>query len=1192
MNMASPKSASVFEATRKAQSAAADPLVSAWVAANAGTGKTHVLTTRVLRLLVAGTAPERILCLTYTKAAASEMSQRVFDRLARWVTSDRDGLARELEELLSRAPSDEELARAQDLFTVAIETPGGLKVQTIHAFCERLLQRFPLEAGIPPKFAILDDETGLALRAEAIEDVLIEATRSAASPLGQALNTVIGWAADDRFDDLLAQALAKRDWLDDAVQRLDKPDESDELSGAELLYRQLLDITGSADIAGIEADLAEVLDASELEFAGKALEGGSKNDVKAAPYLLAAAKTEDKRARVEHLKAFFLTKDEEPRAQLATSKVTAKLPGIDETLKRAQDRFCKLFDERGKLVVLGANMALLRLAVAVLARYTGLKERRAALDFDDLIRKTARLLSTSAQAQWVLYKLDGGLDHILVDEAQDTSPLQWRIVQALAEEFFSGEGTRETGARTVFAVGDEKQSIYGFQGAAPRQFAEMGARFRKLAEASGQEWRPVPLTLSFRTTEPVLRAVDQVFAKPDLAAQISTSTTSIKHEANRIGMAGLVEIWPTETPDDVAEAEVWSPLGEKPIASPVTRLANRIADTIGRWLADGEILASENRPVRAGDILVLVRRRRPFAEVMVAALKARGIPVAGADRIRLASQVAMQDLMALAGFLLLPEDDLALATVLKSPLFGFDDDDLMVIAPGRPRALWSALIRAAGKGDKFASAVAQLKRWRARSDLLPPFEFFVEILDRDGMRARILSRLGAEAVEAIDEFLRLALIYDEGAPPSLEGFVAALKASDREIKRDMEHGRNEVRVITVHGAKGLEAPIVFMPDTCSTSSGGAAGGLLILEDAPRPMTISAPFLWPMKGSKSNALVSEARLQTKQREAAERNRLLYVAMTRPRDRLYIAGFEGSKVRDRDCWYDLITTGLEGMLEPAVDREGRDVLRIQSPQAVPPEKARGTAHAVIEATPLPDWASRPAPREPSLAVPLAPSRLAPLESDEEGDPVERPRGDARRVAEPAPLSPTAQADGQRFLRGTITHALLEHLPGLEPLQWEKAATEFVAVRGADLTKRARASIVAETLAVLRDPAFAPIFGPGSRAEVPIVAELPSIDGKGTVLRVTGQIDRLVVLEGEVLIVDFKTNRPPPHMAVDVAETYLLQLAAYRLAMARIFPDKPVRAALLWTDGPRLMPMPDDMLDAAEARLFALDRGQAGT
>ncbi len=1182
-------SGSDLEKTRLAQSQAADPLASAWVAANAGTGKTHVLTSRVLRLLVAGTRPERILCLTYTKAAAAEMSQRVFDRLARWVVLPQTDLAAELTDLTRTAPSPEVLARARDLFSVAIETPGGLKVQTIHAFCERLLQRFPLEAGIPPKFAILDDETGRQLRTEAIDATLRMAARDPEGHLAAALNTVIAWAVDETFDALLADMLGKRDWIE-AVDRLDHQG-SDVRSGVETVLRRMLGIHSRSTRDGVESKLATVLRDADIDRSHSALLQGSANDKKLAGLLAAARTASDRRYRIEALRSFFLVGKDEPRKSMVTKSVGQQFPEIEQLLDSARAEFHGAYQERAALVMLEANVALLLVAAEVMQRYTDLKQRRAALDFDDLIRRTALLLSSSAQAQWVLYKLDGGLDHILVDEAQDTSPEQWKIVEALAAEFFSGEGAVAGMPRTLFAVGDEKQSIYGFQGAAPEKFAEVGHRFEAAAKAAGQNWRQVPLTLSFRTTKPVLDTVDRVFADPTLARQISTGGDAVRHAAFRLGAAGVVEVWPPEMPEAVPAVETWAPLDEQPVALPVARLADRIADTIKNWLDRGEILQSEGRPIRAGDILILVRRRRPFATTVVAALKARKIAVAGADRIRLADQIAMQDLLALGDFLLLPEDDLALATVLKSPLFDLDDDDLMRIAPGRPRTLWSALIRSAKDEPRRADAVALLKRWRARADLLPPFEFFAEILDRDGMRARLLARLGPEAGDPIDEFLRLAISYDEGSPPSLQGFIAAIRASDREIKRDMEHGRDEVRVMTVHGAKGLEAPIVFLPDTCSNSSGGRPGGLLQLDAAPRPMAMAAPFVWPVKGTGNLGLVREARAATTNREAAERNRLLYVALTRPRDRLYVSGFLTRNGRlPPGCWFDLVSKGLEGLVTEMTDDIGRKVLRLTSQQTGPTEVPRSRADAAVEARPLPDWARKPVPREPSLAVPLAPSRLAPLESDEEGDPVERPsrRADDHRAspADPPPLTPSAQADGLRFLRGTITHALLEHLPEITAEDWEDVATRFVAVRGADLRPRVRKGIVEETLAVLRDPTFGPIFGPMSRAEVPIVAELPPASGTGPTVRVMGQIDRLVVLDSEVLIVDFKTNRPPPSEATLVADAYLLQLAAYRMAVSRIYPDRTVTAALLWTDGPRLMTIPGEMLDAAELRLFAIE------
>ncbi len=452
-------------ATDRAQALAADPTASAWVSANAGTGKTHVLTTRVLRLLVAGTPPERILCLTYTKAAAAEMSERVFSRLAAWVNVDDATLAIELERLQQRAATPDELIRARDLFAVAIEAPGGLKVQTIHAFCERLLQRFPLEADVAPGYTTLDEETGRDLQREAIDDVLTEATRDETAPLGQALQRAVAFAADDAFDELLRAALRKRDWID-AASRMELG--AGDFAGAEEFYRQALGVSPNATLDKIDADLAQVLGDAQIARCRDALAGGTDTDVKLASVLGDALAARSLRARVEAFGEFFLTTGGTQRVNLITSKPKAANPDVAEHLARAQGRFVSLDNMRGALVVVLSTVALLRLASAVLQRYTELKRRRAALDFDDLIRATANLLSDGSAAAWVLFKLDGGLDHILVDEAQDTAPMQWRIIERLAGEFFAIDGPRQGVIRTVFAVGDEKQSIYAFLAPNPR----------------------------------------------------------------------------------------------------------------------------------------------------------------------------------------------------------------------------------------------------------------------------------------------------------------------------------------------------------------------------------------------------------------------------------------------------------------------------------------------------------------------------------------------------------------------------------------------------------------------------------------------------------------------------------------------------------------------------------------------------
>ena len=1162
--------------TEQDQADASDPNLSVWVSANAGTGKTHVLTMRVLRLLLTGTAPEKILCLTYTKAAAAEMSKRVFDELGKWVVMPEAGLEAALRKLTGQAPNRQTLAFARTLFTTAIETPGGLKVQTIHAFSERLLQRFPLEAGIAPGFKILDDDEARTLRAEAIGSVLTSATRDPHSRLASALQTVAAYAGETSFDEILEETLKHRNWLKYASQ-MEPQDHRKRLC----LH---FGVRPAVSLQHLETEIGGLLTTGNLkDFYGALLEG-SANDVKLAPIVNLAL---DEHTRRDGLEALFLTKEGTLRKSLMTAKVKKAHPELETLLSRAQDRYLSLATELHGREIIEATLALTCLSEAVMQNLSRAKDRRGALDFQDLIDRTASLLSSPQGAEWVLYKLDNGLDHLLVDESQDTAPDQWQIIHSLTNDFFSGLGTSDR-PRSIFAVGDEKQSIYSFQGAAPEMFAAMGERFETRVRLSGQAWKPVPLNLSFRTVAPVLAAVDSVFADHGRAPGLSSSGAPVRHFAKRMEQSGLVEIWPLEAHQDLKDSDPWSPLDEETQPTPVVRLACRIARTIKSWLDTGDKITSENRPIRAGDILILVRKRRPFASPMVGALKALDIPVAGSDRIQLSEQIAVMDLMALGDFLTLPEDDLSLAAVLKSPIFGLDDDDLITLAAGRKRTLWKSLLDKAKDSPRYESAAKELLRWRKQADFAPPFEFFANLLDKDGARKRLLGRLGPDAADGIDEFLNIALTYDDGAPPSLSGFLHAVRQSDREVKRDMEHGKNEVRVMTVHGAKGLEAPIVFLPDTCTTASAKQRGGGIITLPGLGGPGIPNPIIWSIKGASKHRTIGDINEAAREAERHELNRLLYVAMTRARDRLYIAGFSGKNGPAPGCWYDLAKDALAPGAKPSDD----PIYRSASEQTGAHESPRYDYDDENVAEEIPAWATAPAPREPQLAIPLAPSRLAPYEIDETGEalpaqPV-RDRLTEPNTPSPMPLRRT-DAGETRFLRGTLTHALLQHLPSLEKASWPKAAKAFVRARGASLSARAQSSIVAETLGVLEDAKFAPIFSPQSRAEVPIVATIPRLRGKGPSLKITGQIDRLADTGREVLIVDYKTNRPPPDDPAKVADVYLYQLAAYRLAIAEIFPGRTITAALIWTAIPRIMEIPAELLDSFTLKLWDLDTGR---
>lgn len=1158
------------------QAAAADPKASAWVSANAGAGKTHVLKTRVLRLLLSGTRPERILCLTYTKAAAAEMEKRVFDELARWATFPDAKLRGELLDLLGRQPGADEAAEARRLFARAIETPGGLKVETIHAFCQRILQQFPLEAFVSPGFSILDDATAERLLREAIDDVLLLASGGQEKVLAHALETVVAHAQGDRFDELIRQVVQERAWL--ALVDQIGADANEAIQQLSRVYRAAFGLTRADTPATLERAAADVVDDGLAARAARVLADGTKTDQEQAQRLAAVVGMAGA-SRIAALEAALLTKKGEPRAKQVTKAIADKEPGLADALARAADTLARNLERRDAAVAIEATLALLRLANAVRQRLDDAKAARGALDFQDLIVRTVSLLTSDGAIPWVLYKLDGGIDHILVDEAQDTSPEQWRIVEALAAEFFADRGAR-TEVRTLFAVGDEKQSIYSFQGADPANFRRMGDTFARAAKLSSQDWRNVSLRLSYRTVEPVLAAVDRVFADPVRTPGLAFDG-QVEHIAHRSGDAGRVEVWEPEPHESPVSAPAFNPLDETGATSSAKRLAERVARTIKQWIDDRETIPALGRPIRPGDVMILVRRRRPFAPLVVSALKACGIPVAGADRIVLTEQLAVQDLVALGRVLALPEDDLSLAAVLKSPIFDLDDDALIALAPERPGSLYKALL-AAAHDPRFEAPAGTLKRWRQIADFLPPFELFTRILDADGVRRKLLLRLGVEAAEAIDEFLALALSFDEANPPSLASFLHALGETTHEIKRDLEHGRDEVRVLTVHGAKGLEAPIVILPDTCASPQGRDA--TMVALDCERPQMLPPLPFWPVARTSRLAAVENAKQARKRRDGEETNRLLYVAMTRARDRLVIAGWEGARGRASDCWYDTITAAIGPHLVTAHVAGGAAVRRIDSPQTAEVKLSRGSKEAVIAGSEsLPDWASRPPRPEPVNAISVAPSRLAPLDVDAEGEPATFAVRERGQPKEPPAVSPQKLADDHRFLRGTLTHALLQYLPGLPSAGWEAGADRYIALRSPHLGDAVRRSIVRETFAILNDEMFAPVFGPGSRAEVPIAALIPDPTGRRPALRINGQIDRLISRDGQLLVIDYKTNRPPPADVAGVPAAYLLQMAAYRMALRLLFPKTKIEAALVWTHDTRLMALPAATLDAFEPRLW---------
>ena len=1109
-----------------AQVIAADPESSVWLAANAGSGKTRVLTDRVARLLLGGTDPQKILCLTYTKAAASEMQNRLFRRLGRWAMLDEGALRAELAELgIDRDIRGDMLARARRLFARAIETPGGLKIQTIHAFCAGLLRRFPIEARVSPDFTELDDRSAILMRGEIVEDMAADVDVAAVDALA-------GLHPGDGLKDILDEISRNSDGFRISPDR------------AEVLAR--FGLPTDMDTDGL---LSQVYLGGEAELIGALvplLLGSGSNDSKAGARLRGFAPD---LAGLVLLEGVLLTKSganpfsakigDFPTKGLQKGAAAPLMPRLEALMLRVES----VRETRLALAAVEKTLALHQFAGAFLRRYAARKAGRGLLDFDDLISRAADLLSDRSVAAWVLFRLDGGIDHILVDEAQDTSPGQWRVIERLAEEFTAGEGARGRDRR-IFVVGDKKQSIYSFQGADLETFDHMREEFaaRHLAVATPFQRRD--LLHSFRSSAAILTVVDLTF---DERVQRGLGGPT-QHRAFHNDMPGRVDLWDPVPKTTDPEPEAWDdPVDLLTDSHETVILANRIAAEIRRMIDSGTALQTKTGPraLHEGDFLILVRRRAALFQEVIRACKSAGLRVAGADRLRLGAELAVKDILALLSFLALPEDDLSLAAALRSPLFGWSESALYDLAQGRgPKEyLWQAL---RAEDEKARDSLTMLADLRDNADFLRPYDLIERILTRHDGRRKLLARLGAEAEDGIDALLAEALAYEQGSVPSLTGFLVWMQTGEVEVKRRLDSANRAIRVMTVHGAKGLEAPVVILPDTAKwpeRSRGQIARGT------------DGLALWKTRAEESPALLREAADLRRRKEREERMRLLYVAMTRAESWLIVCA-AGETGQGEDSWFSLIDTAMDkagAALVPASGGvwefgAGRRFAFGKWPDPAP---ASGAVSEAVSA-PLPQWLLTPAPQVPTAPVPLSPTGL----------------GGAKAMP-----GPTGQDEATALRRGNLIHLLLEHLPDVAAPDRPAKARALIAGT-ADADYAATDTVYAEAIRVLNAPHLSHLFASHALAEVELAAALPSRDGQV----MQGVIDRLIVSADHVLAVDFKSNVIVPDRPEQVPPGILLQLGAYADMLEQIYPDRAVNLAIVWTATAQLMPIPLNIVRAA--------------
>ncbi len=1151
-----------FETAKRRQREASDPMCSALVLANAGSGKTKVLIDRVARLLLRrpdgarGADPGSLLCITYTRAAANEMLQRLFVTLGAWAVMEDHKLSSALAELEGRdtgSYTSDDLRAARALFARALETPGGLRIETIHAFCARVLRRFPLEAGVLPGFTELEEPEAREIWRAARDAAILAAARDCPDVLGRVARDAGYDGAATALDALKgsywsALAFAEAHDFDQAAIEeairiaTDAPDETPE----ELIHRAM----------------EEELPLADLRAALGPLLAGAKTDRETAEAIEATLNAATPVARWQAYRPVFFTQKDLERAQNPFTKDVAKqatlVADLFETkgaLGSEVERMRRLAADLAKAKACARTAGLFRIGVPALLAYGAEKARRGALDFDDLIERTRALLQSEGMSSWVLYKLDGGIMHVLLDEAQDTSPAQWDLIRSLTNEFGAGSGRDYSqDPRTIFVVGDEKQSIYSFQGADPSKF---------LGEARGllgqlPDLRDATLEMSFRSCPEVLTYVDAVWngsppVAPAADGRVPVAMDLIRHTARRSGEAGCVEVWPIEPKDEEPEPDAWArPLDIVRESSPKARLAQQVAGAVHDMMTDGsQVWDGEGgrRPVRPEDVLILVRKRQGgLFEAIITALKMRGVAVAGADRLRLTDHIGVQDCLNLMRFACLPGRDLTLAEILRGPFVGFVDDDRYLYPLAAKRAKGETLWARVQGSDSQAvqRAAAFLEGVVERADL-PPFEFLSAVLDRPGADGttgweKLNARLGAPVRDPVEALMAEALAFDSASASSLQAFVAGIESEVVEIKRDLAEAGQAVRVMTVHGAKGLQAPVVILPDT--TSAPGAGDDTLF-------ETPGGPVWSPRTGddTKETQLAREIGIA---KAIEEHRRLLYVAMTRAQDRLIIAGHWHDKAPGHagESWYTHCLAGMERV--GAVGTEA-GVRRLGLPLG-----AEASASAALTAAAgLPEWALRdplagPAPRR--LSAPT--SLLGP------------------KMATSAPFDTRREA---RMRRGRLIHALLQYLPELPDARREAAGRAMLA-REAALSDDEREEMLRAGLGVIGDPAMREVFAPGGRAEAAIIGTSPKLAKD---LVINGRADRLVINAQGIWVIDYKTDQPAPAAIGDVAESYILQMAAYWAVLGQAFPGRPVTAALCWTDGPRLMRLPEDLLSEALKR-----------
>jgi len=1126
----------MIEEVQRKQSIASDPQYSIWTSASAGSGKTTVLVKRLLRMFLCGIEPSKILCITFTNTAAAEMRNRINSKLSEWATFDDDKLESEIFKLeggnVDGMPKKLKIARS--LFAKILDYSNDFKILTIHSFCQQVIKRFPLEANIIPNFKIADEILSTELLLQAKDEIL----KTDDKKISEAIKYVFTYKNEEDFLELLKQTIRQKDNLLYLKSKFFTVD------GVIDEIRRVFNIKRGENIDEITKKFIDNIDLSlfTYDIIDTIKTIGKKTDLDFINSIMSVKKNVNDYINV------FLTKDKTIRKKIITKSVSDKFPEIYAFTIAEASRVFEFKEKLSNIHNFEFTAAFLRITYHIFDIYAGLKRKGGYLDYSDLIFETSRLLNDSKYrnlgnenmySNWINYKLDEGLDHLLIDEAQDTSPIQWDIVKSITEEFFAGYGQKDDENRTIFVVGDEKQSIFSFQGAEPLNFNIMLKYYMEKVKNAGKKFEKIYLETSFRSLKSILSITDAVFSEPSRLKAITKIESIIKHNVVRSDGIGKVEVWPlVEAKNVEKEDEKNNRIMDWKInylenieLTNKQKLAEIIANRIDSWFKKGKLIYSRKdaclRQVKYSDIMILVKSRdKDFINYLIRQFNKHNIRTTGNDKFNLIDNIIAQDIISLFRFILFNEDDLSLANIVKSPFLSLNENDLYELCDFKNNnscSLWKALKTI----KRFSEKKLILEELLDKSKSMGIYEFMFYLFETKGFRLKFKERFPYITDEVVNEFFTIANNYETNHNNStLLNFVYFLEDSGLEIKRDMEQSSDEIRIMTIHSSKGMESPIVILPDTNhATNTIYKIDKVLNLKDDSSDYTI------PLLQKENSFFLDEVKDRMKFETEEEYLRLLYVAMTRAENELYICDYIKNNGSKENCWYEIIKQAVEksGAKRKRDDDMDGDILYIGDDD-------------IFDSNPV-NCNKKNIECEPQNSY-IIEDILDNISKNKEKKLESKIINPSTYYAESVLKNP--HEGSINIENGKLVHKLLEILPDSPRDEWDDIIDIYLK------NKNNTQEIKRVVLKILNDEKFNFLFSKDSKAEVPIFGNL---DGD----IISGRIDRLAIIDNTIYVVDYKNTNTLPDFP---PKNYIKQLELYKKLLTKIYVGKNIKCFILWT------------------------------